>query len=166
MSKQFVAVLLATVAVMLIAAQSLGLFVGGSLTLVSPWSFALIVPTLIGIPPWLVPLLWGGAFIAWHPALLRGAAAVPPRTVGLWLAITMLSAAYFVVSWRAGAMFQGRLFTGICLAVNLVAFGVCSLLLRRAHVKPSFARTLSLQLSLFVWISTYAFPYLGSGVIG
>jgi hypothetical protein len=166
MSKQLVTVLVATAVVILVAAQSLGLFHRGSLTLMSPWSFVLIIPTLIGAPPRLVPLLWGALFVSWYPALIWGAADVPSRTVALWLATAMLSIAYFVTSWQAGVTFQGPLFTVLVLAVNVVAFSACSALLWRARNKPSFGRCLRLHVSLFVWISTYAFPYLGSGVIG
>jgi hypothetical protein len=166
MSKHLSTVLVAAAVVILIAAQSLGLFSRGSLTLISPWSFALIIPTLMDVPPWLVPLLWGALFVGWYPALMWGAAEVPSRTVALWLATTMLSIAYFVTSWRAGVTFQGIPFTALTLGINLVAFGICSALLWRASKSPSFDRCLRLHVGLFVWISTYAFPYLGSGVIG
>jgi hypothetical protein len=96
MPKQLVPVLVATVAVILVAAQSLGLFHRGSLTLMSPWSFVLIIPTLLGVRPWSVPLIWGAVFVGWYPALIRGAAEVPSRTVALWLATTILSIPYFV----------------------------------------------------------------------
>ena len=161
MSKQVIAVVLATAAVVLIAAQSLGLFGGRTPTLTSPASFPLIVPALLGGPPWLVAILWGALFVAWHPALLQGAAEVPSRTLALWLAAALLSGAYFLMSWRAGLAFEGSLFTRSSLAANLVLFGVCSTLLRRARATPSFAWYLSLHVALFGWISTYAFPYLG-----
>jgi hypothetical protein len=166
MSKHLTSVLLATAAVALVAAQASGLFGGGSQTWALPSCFPFIVLTLIGVPPWLIPLLWAVLFIVWHPALLRAQAEVPARTVALWLATSLMSAAYFVVSWRAGMRFDGLLFTATSLAVDLIGFGICSLLLRRARVTPSFGLSLALQVSLFVWISTYAFPYLGSGVIG
>ena len=166
MSKQLGKVLAATAIVILIAAQSLGLFNRGSLTLISPWSFALIIPILLGIPLWLVPWLWGALFVAWNPALISGVAAVPSRTVALWLATAMLSIAYFATSWQAGVTFQGLPFTALALGINLVTFGICSALLWRAGNAPSFCRCLRVHVGLFVWISTYAFPYLGSGVIG
>jgi hypothetical protein len=166
MSKQLFTVLVATAAVILIAAQSLGSFSHGSLTSISPWSFVLIIPTLLGAPPWLVPFLWGAMFVGWCPASIWGSAEVPARTVALWLAAAMLSIAYFVTSWRAGVTFQGPLFTVLVLVGNVIAFNACSAFLWRALNKPSFGRCLRLHVSLFVWISTYAFPYLGSGVIG
>jgi hypothetical protein len=165
MSKHLTSVLLATVAVALVAVQSVGLF-GESPTLTLPSCFPFIVLTLIGVPRWVIPLLCAALFVAWNPGLLRAQGEVPARTVALWLATTLLSVAYFVVSWRAGVSFDGFLFTATSLAVDLIAFGICSLLLRRARVNPSFGRSLALQVTLFVWISTYAFPYLGSGVIG
>jgi hypothetical protein len=165
-SKQFVMVLAATAAVSLVAAQSLGLFHHGSLTLMSPWSFVLIVPTLMGVPHWFVPLLWGALFVGWYPALIWGAIEVPSRTVALWLASAMLSIAYFMASWRAGVMFQGLLFTVLVLVLNVVAFSISSVFLWRARTRPSFWRCLRFQVSLFVWVSTYAFPYLGWAAIG
>jgi hypothetical protein len=163
MSKQLIGVILGTAAVTLFAAKSSGLLGGGPPLLISPSSFPFIVLTLIGIPPWLIPLLWGALFVGWHPALLRGEAEVPSRTIALWLATALLSGAYSVVSWRPGVVFEGRLFTELSLAADLVVF---SALLRLARTRPSFGRSLGLQVSLFVWVSTYAFPYLGSGVIG
>jgi hypothetical protein len=165
-SKQLIGVILGTAAVTLFAAQSSGLLGGGSPLLVSPSSFPFSVLRLIGIPPWLIPLLWDTLFVGWHPALLRGEAEVPARTIALWLATALLSGAYFVVSWRAGVVFEGRLFTELSLTADLVVFSVCSALLRLARTRPSFGRSLGLQVSLFVWVSTYAFPYLGSGVLG
>lgn len=166
MSKQLVTVLVATAIVVLVAAQSLGLFHHGSLTLISPWSCVLIIPTVLGAPAWLVPFLWGALFIGWYPALIWGAAEVPSRTVALWLAAAILSIAYFVTSWRAGVRFQGLPFAVLVLFVNVVAFSTCSALLWRARNKPTSGQCLRLHVSLFAWISTYAFPYLGSGVIG
>jgi hypothetical protein len=165
MSKQLTGMLLATAVVTVFAAQSSGLLSNGS-QLVLPSSFPFIVLTLVGIPAWLIPPLWGALFVGWNSALLRGEAGMPPRTVALWLATALLSGAYFVVSWRDGVEFEGRLFTVLSLAVDLVVFGVCTALLRLARKAPSFGRSLGLQLSLFVWASTYAFPYLGSGIIG
>jgi hypothetical protein len=161
MSKQVIAVSLATAVVVLIAAQSLGLFGGRTPTLISPASFPLIVPALLGVPPWLVAILWGASFVIWHPALLQGSPEVPSRTVALWLAAALLSGAYFVASWRAGRAFEGAVFTRLSLAADVVVFGVCSALLWRARTTPSFERSLSLHAGLFIWISTYAFPYLG-----
>lgn len=166
MPKQLVPVLVATAAVILVAAQSSGLFHHGSLTLISPWSFVLIIPTLLGVRPWSVPLIWGAMFVGWYPALIWGVAEVPSRTVALWLATTILSILYFVTSWRAGVTFQGPPYTVLVLAVDIVAFSICSALLWHARDRPSFGRCLRFHVSLFVWISTYAFPYLGSGVIG
>jgi len=76
---------------------------------ISPWSFVLIMPTLLGVPPWLIPLLWGALFVGWYPASLWGAAEVPSRTIALWLASAVLSIAHFVTSWGAGVSFQGLL---------------------------------------------------------
>jgi hypothetical protein len=165
MSKRLIGVILATASVTLFAARSSGLLGGGSPLLVSPSSFPFMVLTLIGVPPWLIPVLWGALFVGWHPALLRGEVEVPSRSIALWLATALLSGAYFVVSWRAGLVFQGRLFTELSLAVDLVVFSVCSALVRLARTRPSFGRSLGLQVSLFIWVSTYAFPHLGSGVL-
>jgi hypothetical protein len=135
-SKQLIGVILGTAAVTLFAVQSSGLLGGGSPLLVSPSSFPFSVLRLIGIPAWLIPLLWGALFVGWHPALLRGEAEVPSRTIALWLATALLSGAYFVVSWRAGVLFEGRLFTELSLSADFVVFSACSALLRqleRAH---------------------------------
>ncbi len=166
MSRHLTSVLLATAAVAVVAAQAVGLFGGGSQTWTLPSCFPFIILTLIGVPRWLIPLLWAVLFIVWDPTLLRAQAAeVPARTVALWLATSLMSVAYFVVSWRAGVWVEGLLFTATSLAVDFVAFGICSLLLRRARVNGSLGQSLALQVSLFVWVSTYAFPYLGSAVI-
>jgi hypothetical protein len=156
-----IAVSLATAAVVLIAAQSLALFGGRAPTLISPSSFPLLWPVLLGVPSWLVAILWGGIFLAWNPALRKGVARVPPRTVGLWLATALLSVLYFVASWRTGYVFEGVSFTRVSFALNAVMFALCSWLLWRARSMASFRLSLILQASLFIWLSTYAFPYLG-----
>src|SRR5689334_8004069 len=96
MSKQLAGVIIATAFVALFAAQSSGLFSNGS-QLVLPSSFPFVVLTLVGVPAWFIPPLWGALFVGWNPALLRGETNVPPRTVALWLATAVLSAAYFLV---------------------------------------------------------------------
>lgn len=166
MSKPVISVAFTGAGVILIAAQSLGLFGGGSPTLASPAAFPLTALVLSGIPQWPVAALWGCLFIAWHPALLRGAATIPPRTVALWLVTTVLSGVYFVVGWQAGLRYEGLLFAWITLLVDILLFGLCTILMWRARARPSFRWALSLQTSLFVWISTYAFPYLGGPLGG
>jgi hypothetical protein len=161
MSKPVMCVLFTAVGVWLIAAQSLGLFGGGSPTLVSPAAFPLTALVLSGIPQWLASVLWGGLFLAWHPALLRGVAQIPARTVALWLVVAILSAAYFAAGWHAGVRYEGALFTWTTLILNIFLSILCTALLWRARTRPSLGRSLSLHASLFAWISTYAFPYLG-----
>jgi hypothetical protein len=166
MSKPLTSVLFTAAGVALIAAQSLGLFGGGSPTLASPASFPLTALAVVGLPQWLVAVLWGGAFLAWHPALLRGAAATPPRTLAVWLVTVILSGIYFAVGWRAGLRYEGLLFTCSTLVLDIVAFALCTVLLWRARMRPAFREALSLQASLFVWLATYAFPYLGGPLGG
>lgn len=161
MSKRSITVVIAAVVVALIGCQSLGLFGGARPTLMAPEGFPLILPIAMGLPHWLVVLAWGGAFVAWNPALLKGSAAVPPRTVALWLATAYLSAAHFLVSWRTGLVFAGPLFTFGSFLLNVIMFAACSKLLQRARAAPSFERALVVQLSLFAWVLTYAFPYFG-----
>jgi len=161
-SKQTIAVAIATAVLILIACQSLGLFGGSTPTLISPEAFPLILPVAMGMPHWLVVLLWGGVFVAWNPALLKGNVAVPARTIALWLATAYLSAAHFLVSWHTGLAFAGPRFTFGSFLLNIVMFGVCSKLLQRARAAPSFERALALQVSLFAWVLSYAFPYFGT----
>lgn len=166
MSKSAVCVLIVATGVALIAAQSLGLFGGGSPTLLSPGAFPLTALVLSGIPQWLVIVLWGGAFLAWNPRLLRATATVPSRTVALWLVMAILSGAYFAQGWHAGLRYEGPLFIWITLVLNILLFGLCTAWLWRAQARPSFRQSLILQGGLFVWISTYAFPYLGGPLGG
>jgi hypothetical protein len=161
MSKQLIAVAIGTAVVLLIACQSLGLFGGTTPTLISPAAFPLILPVAMGLPHWLVVMLWCGLFVGWNPALLKGQPDVPTRTVALWLATACLSAGYFLVSWRTGLIFAGSTFTFGSFILNLALYGVCSRLLWLARTAPSFERSLALQVSLFVWVLTYAFPYFG-----
>jgi hypothetical protein len=161
MSKQLIAVVMACAVVALIACQSLGIFGGSTPSLISPESFPLVLPVAMGMPHWLVVLLWGGAFVGWNPALLKGSAAVPSHSIALWLAIAYLSAAHFLASFRTGLVFAGPGFTFGSFLLNIMMFGVCSKLLQRARAAPSFGRALALQVSLFAWLLSYAFPYFG-----
>ena len=124
MSKPLTAVLVTAAGVALIAAQSLGLFGGGSPTLASPAAFPLTALTVAGLPQWPVAVLWGGVFLAWCPALLRGAAEIPARTVAVWLATVILSGIYFAVGWGAGLRYEGLLFACSALVLNIVAFAL------------------------------------------
>ena len=166
MSKPAVCVVIVATGMALIAAQSLGLFGGGAPTLLSPAAFPLTALALSGIPQWLVVAFWGGVFLAWNPGSLRGTATIPSRTVALWLVMALLSSAYFVAGWRAGLRYEGPLFVWITLVLNILLFGLCSAWLWRARSRPSFERSVILHASLFAWISTYAFPYLGGPLGG
>ncbi|MDR3634847.1 MAG: hypothetical protein P4L84_13670 [Isosphaeraceae bacterium] len=105
--------------------------------------------------------LVAGAFWSWSWFLFRGQSRVPLRTVIAFAAAAILSLVHFVSFWRRGIEFSPGPILTVCYAIldGLCVAGLAFLLLR-ARQRPSFPRNLTLHALLFVWLITYAFPYL------
>lgn len=97
----------------------------------------------------------------WNPGLFQGNADIPRRSWILLAVLTILTAVYFVGSWRYGLEYQGKRFTyGIC-ALNAGWLVLLWTTFMWRGNKPSFVKNLILHWLLFTWLGWYAFPYLG-----
>lgn len=145
----------------LVAAQAVGAFGGGSPTITAPAPLLLVVPALLGLPAPVVILLFTACFLLWLPSLYAGRPAVPTRSVALGVTVAVVSTAVYAISWSYGLRYQGLAHTTACFALNLL-FAMCSLVaVRRARKYPSFNAALAAHTITFVWLASYAFPYLG-----
>ena len=148
----------------LILPACLGLLLSGAPTLLSPFpGLTVSVGFFFGDQggTWIALLLPALLFIAWNPALFRGEAQLPTRSLVLLTILTALTDLYFVESWRLGLEFQGPVFTyGTCVE-NVIALGLLWIIFIWARRQPSFRRNLLAHWLLFVWLGWYAFPYLG-----
>lgn len=144
-----------------------GLLLSGVPTLLCP------LPALTVIPAFVMSSLSAGRFtraavlvptllfFAWNPALFWGEARVPKRTWALLGIATVLSAVWFVGSWKYGLEYQGRRHTYLVCVVNSLCLMVLWTLLAVRWRRMSFAGNLLLHWLLFAWLGWYAFPYLG-----
>jgi hypothetical protein len=118
--------------------------------LLSAWNyrFAVLLPTML--------------FLFWNPALLRGRDIIPKRTYVLLLILTALSALWFVSGWKFGLQYHGAHYIHFVCGVNIGWLALLwALTVRALKGAPSFTKNLVLHCAVFVWLSWYAFPYLG-----
>jgi hypothetical protein len=152
---------IAGIAVGLIAAQSLGMFGGGAPTILSPVSIPLAIPAFLGVPPSLVVLAFVAIFWLWCAPLFAGKISVPKRTGVLLMVVGALSTIAFAIGWRFGMEYQGLAHIAVCILASAAMLAFCIFFFRRVHKHPSFGGSLLLHTLIFVWIASYALPYLG-----
>jgi hypothetical protein len=145
----------------LVAAQALGLFGGGSPSILSPAPLLLAVPALMGVPVVLVVSAFVGLFCFWSPVLFRGEPSTPRRTIVLFVIVGILSAGSFAFGWHYGLQYQGLKYTATCAVLSATFFSMCLMLFWRSYGAPTFLRSLVAQAALFAWIGSYAVVYLG-----
>jgi hypothetical protein len=133
-----------------------GLLLTGGPTLLCPllsslyggrWTWAVVVPSLL--------------FFTWNPGLFRGQAQVPKRTLVLLAAMPLLTAVYFVESWKYGLEYQGRQHVYAICAINGVWLVTLWMIVAGRAYRTSFRGNLLLHWLLFAWLGWYAFPFLG-----
>jgi hypothetical protein len=148
-------------ALLLLLFSALPLLHSGVPATIRPLPILFILPVLLGVPPLIAILLPSILFCIWSGPLFRGSAIPSRRTLVATTIVGMMSAVYFYSSWRYGVKYQGY---GYTLTMTLfssffaAAVGSVFALSRRTH---SLAWSLAANLLLFVWVSTFAFPYLG-----
>ena len=145
----------------LAAALSIGLFGGGSPTLIAPSSVVLVFPLFDNVPMFVVLAAPSLCFWAWSFQLFGGKAGVPKRTLVLHGAVAVLSVVWFVLGWSYGLQFEGTSFTFATAAISAGFAVTIAFLAWRNPRSTSFERSLSVHWLLFAWVVTYAFPYLG-----
>lgn len=111
--------------------------------------------------PWLAAVVPSVLFVAWNPALFRGEARVPQRSLALLMLLTVLTIVDFIIEWRDGVVYQGARFTyGVC-AANVIWLVVLWIAFVRGFRRSSFFNNLLAHWLLFAWLASFAFPYLG-----
>ena len=148
-------------AVLVVIAQSSGLFFGGSPSILSPLPLPLVLPMLLGLPALAALLIFVVLFLVWRPSLLSGDPDVPVRTLILYTVMGALSAVWYILGWKYGIEYEGHSFTLICALASAACFLIVGFSLWRARVEPTFYKALIFQTLLFAWLGSYAFPYLG-----
>jgi hypothetical protein len=151
----------AAAVVALAACVSIGAFGGGAPSVTAPTSILLVLPFLFGVPLPLVIAIVVAAFAAWSFPLFRGSPKIPLRTILLLLVAVACSAVWYVLGWGYGVKYEGLRYTVSCLSLNCAFALMSALLTWRARTAPSYGLSLSVHTLLFIWLVTYAFPYLG-----
>ena len=143
----------------------LGLLLSGWPTILSPLPAMTLLPALVlsdfhcSNVAVAIPML---CFFAWQPGLFRGATAVPMRSYILLAFAILLSALYFIFSWKWGLQYEGSHYTRSVLVVNIALTCVLSFLFFKARrSRPTFKFNLFAHWMLFAWLAWYAFPTLG-----
>jgi hypothetical protein len=128
-------------------------------TLLTPLPGVVVISTfLLGVPAVFVPSL---LFFAWHPALFKGSAKFPKRTYGLFSLLVVLTVVWFIISWKWGVQFQGAKYTIVACVINVVWIFGLGVVLWRYRSQASFNSNLAIHWVIFLWLSWWAFPYLG-----
>jgi hypothetical protein len=156
--------ILAAVVVTAFVAHALGVLGDGTPTLRSPYPVILTLLAFLGIPPILLALCVGALF---YLSTRRAAISVDPgfdwrARLALLLSI-LASAANFIVGWDYGIRYQGKTFVVSCICISAVAVvSLCSIFAANLR-RPKAYLALLYYFVLFVWLGTYALPYLGEG---
>lgn len=152
----------AAVLMFFVAVQSVGLFRGGSPTIIAPAPIPLVVLVLLlGIPAGLAVTFPPTLFCLWCWRLFRHQSKIPLRTYILYAVVFALSLPYYTVSWRYGLKYQGYLYTVSCAGLSAFLASICAVALWRGRTNPAWSISLFSHVILFLWIFSFAFPYLG-----
>jgi hypothetical protein len=143
----------------------IGLIVPAAAGMAFPLSAFVIIPAFF-LDSWhltfgtlMIPTI---LFFLWNPGLFKGSSVIPKRTYGLYVALVVLSAAWFVATWKDGFQFQGKQYTITIFALNLAGIAVLGTILwRYRRTNRSFTYNLATHWVLFAWLTWWAFPYLG-----
>lgn len=160
MNAKFVT-LIAAILLGIASAQAFGAFGGGSPSLASPAPLPTTLTAMLGVPWVVISLIVGGLFCFWCKQLFTRQAAVPLRTWILFFITTALTAAWYLAGWNYGLKWEGKIFTYGCAVISGLLFLMCGLSLFLAKQRKSFPASMVAHLLLFVWIFSYAFPWLG-----
>ena len=107
------------------------------------------------------PAILFAGFWFWTRPLRRGFP-VPWRRASILLAVVGLaSAAWYVTGWRLGMQYQGETLLVVYVLVNVLWFSLTAILIRFSTSFRSWWANLLAYFSLFVWLVTIAFPWLG-----
>jgi hypothetical protein len=153
-----IATALATLFVAFVCAHSLA---ENMPTLASPAPIPLVLLVFLGIPRVVIAGMYACGFSLWCVQLFQGNTHIPIRTLVLFFLSVALSLLGFVGSWDFGLKYQGAAYTVSCAIFSVALFTTCGALLWYARKRPTYWVSLSGHTLLFVWLATYAFPYLG-----
>ncbi|MGO9243797.1 MAG: hypothetical protein ACLPT4_06305 [Verrucomicrobiia bacterium] len=161
--KPIILTILAGLLLASLAAQSLGVWVPGGASIITPLPFPLIWLAFASDGAFLlvIALLPSLAFWLWSPGLFRGKATIPIRSIILFAIGLVASIVWFVGGWRYGLKYESLTYN-ISTALFSAVLAVCTgVLILRTRKSPSFTLSLLTHFVLFAWLITYAFPYLG-----
>lgn len=165
MTRRRVAVLLA-LAIILLGALSVGLFGGGSPTLLAPAPIPHVLLMFSGIPMFASVLVPALLFVIWNPrpftARPEGSSlAFPKRTWALLAALAAGSVAWYVAGWNLGVTYEGFRYTAFCAGVSAVYFALSFVTATIATRRRNANANIASHFFIFAWLSTYAFPWFG-----
>jgi hypothetical protein len=141
--------------------QAFGAFGGGSPTLASPGPLPTTLAAMLGAPWFVISLIVSGSFCLWCKQLFMRQTTIPLRTWILFFGTTALTIAWYLAGWAYGLEWEGEFFTYGCAMISGLLFLACALFFYLAKQRKSFPASLAAHFVLFVWIFSYAFPWLG-----
>jgi hypothetical protein len=144
-----------------LVAQALGALGGGSPLLTTPVPFPLAIPALLGMPLLLVVLFYVATFCVWNLSLFQGDFSVPRRTLVLLVLGTLLSVLWYLYGWKYGLRYEEATYTRGCLVLSMALWVMSAIALWFGTTSPSFLKAIFSQTLIFLWLGTYAFPWLG-----
>lgn len=128
-------------------------------TVRAPFSFAVALPVLMF--GWMGVVTVPLAFTLWCLQFLRGPAAIPKRTLVLFVLLLGAATYWLVGGTSYGVQYQGLRHTVIVLACNAVFVSVLTGLLVFLRLRPSWGGHLAFHWVLFAWVAWCAFPWFG-----
>ncbi len=124
-------------------------------------SLVILPSVLIGPRPLLAVALPVLLFWVWSAQLFRGSGSVPEHAFFGLLALSLLTAYWFVSYWTPGVRALGLVCVVAYATVNTLSLSLLWLLGAHAATKESFRINLSFHLAAAAWLVTVAFPDFG-----
>jgi hypothetical protein len=145
--------------------QALGGFGGGSPTIASPAPFPFVLPALLfGLHPILIATGSAVLFLIWirfFSSAIEPVQGFPRRSWILVACISASSIAMYACGWEYGLKYEDARYVYSCATLS-GAFGILSAgFAALAYRRGRFPFPLVAHTSIFVWLVTYAHPWLG-----
>lgn len=142
-------------------AQALGLFGGGSPSIIAPCPLPFVLLAFGPVTPYGLPLLVAAVVCFWCAPLLRGDGRIPTRTVVLAWLVAVTSLGWFVSAAVQRLNSDGPLYTATMIAASAALGTVTMFTLRRAQREPGIRASALAHGCLFAWFVSYAYPWFG-----
>jgi hypothetical protein len=143
------------------SAQAIGVFGGGSPSVLTPCPWPFVLMAFSPITPYGVPLIVAAFALAWCIPLLRGDGQVPRRTILFAWLVGLTSLGWFASAAVQGLNWDGPLYVAVTTGASCILALGTAVALRSARRTPSIRASALAHAILLTWFVSYAYPWFG-----